>query len=61
MVAVARGKFRIPQNVVERVKDWGRFTKTAKKSVSMQDATIVTRANPAKQRVGCEAEESRET
>ncbi len=61
MVAVVRGRFRIPQNVVKRVRDWGRFTKTVRRSVSMQDATIVPRANPAKQRVGCEAEESRET
>ena len=54
MAAVARGRFRILQNVVKRVRDWGRSTKTVKRSVSMQDAVIVPRASPAKQRVGCE-------
>ncbi len=54
MVVVAPGRFRILQNVVKYVRDWGRFTKTVKKVVSMQDAVIVLRANPAKQRVGCE-------
>lgn len=52
MVVVAPGRFRILQNVVKHVRDWGRFTKTVKKVVSMQDAVIVLRANPAKQRVG---------
>ncbi len=56
MVAVARDRFQIPQSVVERAKDWGRFIKTVKRSVSMQGAVIVPRASPAKRRVGCEAE-----
>ncbi|MCP4255442.1 MAG: hypothetical protein GY775_18975 [Candidatus Scalindua sp.] len=56
---MARDRSRILQNVVRRVRDWGRFTKTVKRSVSMQDAAIVPRANPAKQRVGCEVEKYR--
>ena len=60
MVAVARGRFQILQNVVKAVRDWGRFIKTVKKSVSVQGAIIVLRASPAKQRVGCEAEKYRE-
>ncbi len=59
MVVAARDRFQIPQNVVKRVRDWGRFTKTVKRSVSMPDAAIVPRANPAKQRVGCEVEKYR--
>jgi hypothetical protein len=61
MVVVVRGRFQILQNVVKRVRDWGRFTKTVKRFVSMQDAVIVPRANPAKQRVGCEVKKSTET
>ncbi len=61
MVAVARDRSRILQNVVKRVRDWGRFTKTVKRSVPMQDAAIVPRASPAKQRVGCEVEKFRGT
>ncbi len=56
MVVAAPGRFQILQNVVKRVRDWGRFTKTVKRSVSMQDAVIAHRANPAKQRVGYEVE-----
>ena len=56
MVVVARGRFQIPQNVVKRVRDWGRFINAVKRSVSVQGAIIVLRANPVKQRVGCEAE-----
>ncbi len=55
MVVVARDRFQIRQNVVERVRDWGRFIKTVKRSVSMQGAVIVPRASPAKRRVGYEA------
>jgi len=61
MAVVAPGIFRILQNVVKRVRDWGRFTKTVKKVASMQDAVIVPRANPAKQRVGYEVKKSTET
>jgi len=56
MVVVARGRFQIQQNVVKRVRGWGRFTKTVKRSVSLQGAVIALRASPAKQRVGYEAE-----
>ncbi len=59
MVAVARDRSRILQNVVTRVRDWGRFIKIVKRSVSMQDAAIALRANRAKQRVGCEVEKYR--
>ncbi len=61
MVVVARDRFQIRQNVVERVRDWDRFIKTVKRPVSMQGAVIVPRASPAKRRVGYEAEKSRET
>ncbi len=56
MVVAARDRFQIPQNVVKRVRDWGRFTKTVKRPVSMQGAVIVPRASPVKQRAGCEVE-----
>ncbi len=56
MVVVARDRFQIRQNVVKAVKAWDRFIKTVKRPVSMQDAVIVLRASPAKQRVGCEVE-----
>jgi len=55
MVAVALGRFLIQQSVVKRVRDWGRSIKAVKRSVSVQDAIIVLRANHAKQRVGYEA------
>ncbi len=56
MVVVVRGRFQILQNDVKAVRDWGRCTKTVKRSVSMQGAVIVLRVNPVKQRVGREVE-----
>ncbi len=56
MVVGARDKFPIHQNVVKNVRDWDKFIKTVKRSVSVQGAIIVLRADPVKQRVGFEAE-----
>lgn len=56
MVVVVRDRFQIPLNVVKRVRDWGSFIKTVKRSVLAQGVVIAPRANLVKQRVGCEAE-----
>jgi len=53
MVAVARDRFQIQQNVVKNVKDWVKFIK-AKRSVQVQDANIVLHASRVIQRVGNE-------
>jgi hypothetical protein len=55
MVVEAQAKFPIQQNVVKNVRDWDRFIKTVKRSVSVQGVIIVHRANLAKRRVGGEA------
>ena len=55
MVVVARDRFQIQQNVVKIVRGWDRFIKTVKRSVPVQGANIVLRANLVKQRVGSEA------
>ncbi len=57
MVVGARDKFPIHQNVVKNVRDWDKFIKTVKRSVPVQGANIVLRANLVKQRVGNEAGE----
>jgi hypothetical protein len=55
MVVAAQAKSQIQQNVVRNVRGWGRFIKTVKRYVSVQDANIALRASLAKQRVGGEA------
>ena len=54
MVVGARDKFPIHQNVVKNVRDWDKFIKTVKRSVPVQGANIVLRANLVKRRVGGE-------
>jgi hypothetical protein len=54
MVVGARDKSQIQQNVVKNVRAWDKFIKTAKRSVPVQGANIVLRANLVKQRVGSE-------
>jgi hypothetical protein len=54
MVVGARDKFPIQQSVVKNVRDWGKFIKTVKRSVPVQGANIVLRANLVKQRAGSE-------
>ena len=61
MVVEALDRFQIQQNVVKAVRGWGRFIKTVKRSVSVRGVIIALRASPAKQRVGCGVEKSRET
>jgi hypothetical protein len=55
MVVVARDRFPIRQNVVKIVRGWDKFIKTVKRSVPVQDANIVLRANLVRPRVGSEA------
>ena len=55
MVVAAQAKSPIQQNVVTIVRGWGKFIKTIKRSVHMQGANIVLRANLVRQRVGGEA------
>ena len=55
MVVAAQVKSQIRQNVVKNVRVWGRFIKTVKRSVPVQGANIVLRANLVKRRVGSEA------
>ena len=54
MVVGVRDKFPIHQNVVKNVRDWDKFIKTVKRSVPVQGANIVLRANLVKQRAGSE-------
>jgi hypothetical protein len=60
MVVAAQVKSQIQQNVVKNVTGWDRFIKTVKRFVLVQGTIIVLRADPVKQRVGFEAEKSRE-
>ncbi len=55
MVVGDRDKSQIQQNVVKNVRGWDKFIKTVKRSVPVQGANIVLRANLVKQRVGSEA------
>ena len=54
MVVAAQVKSQIQQNVVKNVTGWDRFRKTAKRSVQVQGANIVLRADRVKRRVGSE-------
>ena len=55
MVVGVRDKSQIQQNVVKSVRGWDKFIKTVKRSVPVQGANIVLRANLVKQRVASEA------
>jgi len=55
MVVAAQAKSQIPQNVVTVVRGLDKFIKTVKRSVPVQGANIVLRANLVKRRVGSEA------
>jgi hypothetical protein len=55
MVVAAQAKSQIPQNVVKVVRGLDKFIKTVKRSVPVQGANIVLRANLVKRRVGSEA------
>jgi hypothetical protein len=54
MVVAAQVKSQIQQNVVKNVTGWDRFIKTVKRSVQVQGANIVLRADRVKRRVGSE-------